>query len=68
MYSYSYIFPVCDVKVSKTFIMFIVNGNSFNVNQFRRNGVVVYVLVLQIWKKVVMDTERQKEQTGELSR
>jgi hypothetical protein len=59
---------VGDVKKSKTIIMFIVSGNSFNVNQFRRNCVVFCVLIVEIKKKIVIETERKKEQTRELSR
>ena len=60
-------FGVGDLKKSKTLIMFIVSGNSFNVNQFRRNCVVFYVLVVKIRKKIVIETERKREQTRELS-
>ena len=55
------------MKILKNFIMFIVTGNSFNVNQFRRNCVGFYVVIVQIRKKIVIDTERKREQTGELS-
>jgi hypothetical protein len=44
----------CDVKKSKTLIMFIVNGNSFTVNQFRCNCVVFYVLIVKIRKMIVI--------------
>jgi hypothetical protein len=59
---------VGDVKKSKTLIMFIVSGNSFIVNQFSRNCVVFCVLIVKIRKKIVIETERKREQTRELYR
>ena len=61
-------FGVGDLKKSKTLIMFIVSGNSFNVNQFRRNCVVFFVLIVNMRKKIVIDMERKREQTRDLSR
>jgi hypothetical protein len=59
---------VGDVKTSKTLIMYIVSGNSFTVSQFRRDCVVFYVLIVKIRKKIVIETERKREQIRELSR
>jgi hypothetical protein len=65
---YSYVTAVCYAKLSKTLIMLIVSGNSFTVNHFRCNCVEFYVLIVKIRKMVVIDTERKREQTRDLSR
>jgi hypothetical protein len=59
---------VCCAKMSKTCTVFIVSGNSFNVNQFRRSCVGFFVLIVNIWKKIVIDTERKREQPIKFSR
>ena len=56
------------MKVSKTCAVFIVSGNSFNVNQFRRNCLGFYVAIVQIRERVVIDTERKSEKNRKLSR
>jgi hypothetical protein len=49
------------VKISKTVTVFMVSGNSFNMNQFRRNCVVFFVLIVNIMQKIVKDKERKNK-------